>query len=60
LVEWDIAVDVDGRPGHLQGVTTWVPLDPAGESTRAWLPYAVPAALALLVVLVALRRRTGR
>lgn len=60
VVEWDIAVDLAGVAGHLQGTTTWVPTAAQGNRDRApWLPWA----LVLVVAaggLVALRRRSER
>lgn len=62
VVEWDIAVDVDGEPGFLQGVTTWVPAaaeSPLEEERPTWVAYVL-AAVAVVVATWALRKQRER
>ena len=61
LVEWDIAVDVDGVLDHVQGVTEWVPDDVVEPSGRVAVgaTVAVYALVAVTVTYVVRRRSRG-
>ena len=62
MVEWDLPVEIDGRPAAVSGETTWHPsgAGDAGNGAPARLAAVAGAAAALAVVLAVARGRRRR